>query len=741
MRLHCRNLARIDRYFLLRYGLRRPDVENPWLFDRCREVQAHPWGYLDLWAREHYKSSAITFAGTIQDILASHGDDPLPEWEGREATICILSFSRPDAKKFLKQIRDELQSNNLLKWWFSDILYENPRAESPSWSLDAGLTVKRRSNPKEATIEAVGLMEGLPAGPHFSVLNYDDVINQRAVTDGMVDRATQQWELSINIGQEGGRKRYIGTRYAEDDTYATIMERGVAIPRLYPATEDGTPSGRPVFMSEEYLNEKRLSMGPFTFSCHGTGTLITMADRTQKSIEQVRVGDWVVGWNMTKEKKARLARTQVLGVQDRVAETVVSTLADGTVMVHTPDHRWYTGRRGKRMYSTLGFGHKQIGFLYQGVDLESYPSLTLEQKEVKEHRLKEHCYGANFRRSAGVMLQNQADGGLRRVWNIQTETGNYLANGFCSKNCQMLINPIPLSSVFFRREWFHWYWQRPSGLRYFMTSDYATLEGEGDWTVFVVYGVDSFGNIYLADLVRMQKTSNDWIDEAIDLGVRWNVKEWGEESGSIQKALDGVITQMMRERDVEINREAYPSITGKAARAVGIQARASAGKVYLPIQAEWLQDFLFEVLRFTAKGKNRVDDQVDAFGMAGRQVELHSLAHGLPAFNPIRHMRVVPGLGASKQMETILANEVVDQLYHLEREEVARRVAGMEKSKGLQPVIDAEKIPQEIYEPAIRPVLEKLVELFYYRQEETYAIVTQAEIERLDRVLIGKETT
>ena len=134
-----RNLIRTDLYFLLRYVFNRPDVEHPWLFDRCREVQANPNGYLDLWSREHYKSTIITFAKTIQDILSSHGDDPLPEWKGREATFGIFSFNRPGAKKFLEFIRKELADNKVLKDCFPDILYENPEKESPKWSLDEGI--------------------------------------------------------------------------------------------------------------------------------------------------------------------------------------------------------------------------------------------------------------------------------------------------------------------------------------------------------------------------------------------------------------------------------------------------------------------------------------------------------------------------------------------------------------------------------------------------------------------------
>lgn len=261
-----RNLCRLDLYFLLRYALRRPDIEHPWLFQRCREVQASPNGHLDLWARDHRKSTVITFALTIQDILASHGEDPLPHWGGREVTAGIFSHNRPTAKSFQRQIKREFESNGFLKDIFPDVLWKKPEREAPQWSEDEGLIVRRNTNPKEATIEAHGLVDGQPIGKHFVIRVYDDVVTRDSVnTPEMIRKTTEAWELSLNLGTQGGIERYIGTRYHKDDTYSEIMERGAAQPRLHPATHNGRSDGDPVLLSPAELEKKR-AMGTFTFS-------------------------------------------------------------------------------------------------------------------------------------------------------------------------------------------------------------------------------------------------------------------------------------------------------------------------------------------------------------------------------------------------------------------------------------------------------------------------------------------
>lgn len=252
-----RELALKDLFFLLVYVLNRGDVDRDWLFDRCREVQANPDGYLDLWAREHYKSTIITYALTIQDILR----DP-------EITVGIFSFTRPIAKAFLRQIKLEFEGNDELRSLFPEILWDNPQKQAPKWSEDDGIIVKRKSNPKEATVEAWGMIDSMPTSKHFTLMVFDDVVTDKSVsTPEMIEKVTDKWALALNLGAEGGRIRYIGTRYHYNDTYKTMIDRKAAIVREYPATDDGTADGVPVFMSVETLARKRRDMGPYIFAC------------------------------------------------------------------------------------------------------------------------------------------------------------------------------------------------------------------------------------------------------------------------------------------------------------------------------------------------------------------------------------------------------------------------------------------------------------------------------------------
>ena len=251
-----RDLCQSDLFYLLVRVCSRKDMLHPWIYERCREVETDPDGYLDLWAREHYKSTIITFGKTIQDIL----NNP-------EVTIGIFSHTRPIAKAFLRQIMRELENNLVLQGAFPDVLWGKDIKDAPKWSEDEGIILRRKTNPNEATVEAWGVVDGQPTSKHFRTLLYDDVVVRDSVTnEEMMAKTMQQLEMSYNLGSVGGTRRFVGTRWHFSDAYRTLMDRGTAKLRFHPGREQAEEEGKSVYWPEEVHFEKRRDMGPYSYA-------------------------------------------------------------------------------------------------------------------------------------------------------------------------------------------------------------------------------------------------------------------------------------------------------------------------------------------------------------------------------------------------------------------------------------------------------------------------------------------
>lgn len=265
MRWMCRN----DRFFLLTCGMGRSDAIHPWIYDRCREVEKEPEGWLDLWSRFHYKSTIITLAGTVQEILRNP-----------EITIGIFSHVLSLSKKFVKQVQRSLEDRRLYDL-FPDILHEKPPQRF--WSAQDGLVVKRKGNPKEPTVQAAGLVDGQPTGAHYDLRIYDDIVTLESVsTAEQIVKTTSAWELSQALGTaEGGRAWYCGTRYHPQDTYQELLDRGVLKERRRICFDD---DGQSVLMPDEKLADLRRDMGERTFASQMLQTPVGEGVRTFRDV-------------------------------------------------------------------------------------------------------------------------------------------------------------------------------------------------------------------------------------------------------------------------------------------------------------------------------------------------------------------------------------------------------------------------------------------------------------------------
>lgn len=236
-----------DRYFLLTQALGVRVALHPWVYERCREVEADPDGHLDLWSRGHFKSTIITYAGVIQEILRNP-----------EICVCIMSYKAGAAKSFLSQIKVAFENSDILLACFPDILYpERKDHAGDQWSVEGGIVVKRHATRKEATVQASGLVEGQLTGGHFDLLVYDDVVTLESVyTPEQAQRTTDAFSMSGNLASTNTRRWYIGTRYAIYDTYQWMIDHGIPERRHIAIDENGDP----VYWSKEELERRKREM-------------------------------------------------------------------------------------------------------------------------------------------------------------------------------------------------------------------------------------------------------------------------------------------------------------------------------------------------------------------------------------------------------------------------------------------------------------------------------------------------
>ena len=248
-----------DLFFLCYFVLDLP-VNDPFLIARIYEVQNLHHFTVDLWSREHFKSSVLSFGLTIWQLI-----------HNPEERICLFSHTRVMAKNHLRRIKQTLEQNVILHKAFPDIFFANPAKDSPKWSEDEGIYVRRKKNFAEASIEAWGLIDSSPIGKHYSTLVYDDLVTEKSVTSAdQIRKATEAFKLSQNLGTRTGIKRVIGTRYSAKDPYGEILKSKKWIPRIYPAEvdEEGLRKrgGKPVYLTVDELNEKYDTQGEYIYS-------------------------------------------------------------------------------------------------------------------------------------------------------------------------------------------------------------------------------------------------------------------------------------------------------------------------------------------------------------------------------------------------------------------------------------------------------------------------------------------
>ena len=253
MKAIVRELAKKNLFFLCTYLMDMDYVDNDFAYNFCAEIDKKCFGRMWICAREHYKSTLISFAFAIQCLLRNP-----------EERIGIYAYNANLAESCLGKIRTELEVNEKLKYYFDDIFYNDPQKESPMWRADS-ILVKRNTRARESSIECSGLITGQKTGRHYTIGIYDDCVTPDSVLTGdAIKHVIKTWQISLNtLTSENLRYVVIGTYYHYDDLYCYIKRNDIMEVIEQPCID---ANGKPVLLSQEALEFKRKSMGAAVFA-------------------------------------------------------------------------------------------------------------------------------------------------------------------------------------------------------------------------------------------------------------------------------------------------------------------------------------------------------------------------------------------------------------------------------------------------------------------------------------------
>lgn len=184
-------------------------------------------------------------------------------------------------------------------------------------------------------------------------------------------------------------------------------------------------------------------------------------------------------------------------------------------------------------------------------------------------------------------------------------------------------NPVPEEGVYFTKSMMRYQPTMPDYRRMHVYSAWDLAIGTkqtNDWSVGLTGGLDYEGNLHILDMVRF-KGNTDQIAANL-MGqlkkYREQIQKFGLEQGQIQMAAWPTIERALRKEKIFIPWDnTLKPITDKMARARPAQGMMQQGRIILPQNQPWVDDFVAELLRFPG-GKH--DDVVDALAWLVRMV-------------------------------------------------------------------------------------------------------------------------
>lgn len=157
-------------------------------------------------ARGHLKSEIVTKAWAIQQALRNPN-----------IRILIANAVWDNARKFLGSIEQYLGKDQILEQYFG-------RFQSDQWNKDE-CTIRQRTVISDAATFSTGGLEKEQTGQHYDIIILDDLVARENVqTPEQREKVKQYYRDCFALLDPGGTLVVIGTRWHQDDLYATVLE-------------------------------------------------------------------------------------------------------------------------------------------------------------------------------------------------------------------------------------------------------------------------------------------------------------------------------------------------------------------------------------------------------------------------------------------------------------------------------------------------------------------------------------
>lgn len=373
----------------------------------------------------------------------------------------------------------------------------------------------------------------------------------------------------------------------------------------------------------------KIKQGSYIFSCHPAGSPILMANGLLKDISEVMVGDSVMGFDpddrnrlvssTVSEVNSRVATTQLMVLENGMKFRCTPDHQWYTGRNDEAHTRYKPAKVGSRLLEIYDIRRAEVNdewkYLAALVDGEGsckYGAVFIHQSE--EHnpevcdRIREcldtleldYGKGEDFwylrgGKQAKLDLinfgkpgkSNQIIGTIRgstrpvqdrvrvdriqeefqkeRVYALTTSTGNYVVNGFASKNCQYLNDPVGAEDAAFKEDWIEWYTELPEGMpfTFAIICDPSVGQTKGsDHTAIVSVAVDPLNNWYVLAVDRGHWNPTEIISQ-LTMARRRIIRDYADkwpaarsvriamEVVAFQKVLSHFTKDMMRRKEIE----------------------------------------------------------------------------------------------------------------------------------------------------------------------------------------------